>query len=139
MALRYLLDTNVVSEWVKPVPDPAVMAKFSRHQAACAVSAPTLQELAFGFSRLPPSRRRDHLEHWLTGLAQRLPVLAFDAQAAWWLGVERARQAQQGRTLPYVDGEIAAVAVTAGLTLVTRNLKDFGQVQGLSVVAWHPD
>lgn len=137
MALRYLLDTNVVSEWVKPQPDERVLTRLQRDHAACAIAAPTLQELAFGLARLPPSRRRDQLEFWLTGLAERLPVLGFDARAAWWLGVERARLANIGRTLPYVDGEIAAVAVTQGLCLVTRNLRDFEAVDELQRECWH--
>lgn len=137
MALRFLLDTNVVSEWVRPHPDKAVLTRLQAEQAACAMAAPTLQELAFGLARLAPGRRRDQLETWLTGLADRLPVLPVNARAAWWLGVERARRERLGRPLPYVDGEIAAVAVTTGLTLVTRNGRDFESINGLQVETWH--
>lgn len=137
MALRYLLDTNVVSEWVKPVPDEAVVRRLTRHQGACAIAATTLHELTFGFARLPPGRRRDQLEGWLTGLADRLPILPFDAQAAWWLGVERARLARSGIVLPLADGEIAAVAVQSSPTLVTRNVRDFEAVEELKVQNWH--
>lgn len=137
MALRYLLDTNVVSEWVKPLPNEAVLKRLARHQGACAMAATSLQELAFGFARLAPGRRRDHLEQWLAGLAERIPVIEFDAPAAWWLGVERARLAGQGIVLPYADGEIAACAVTRELHLVTRNGRDFEAVDGLRLVNWH--
>ena len=137
MALRWLLDTNVISEWVKPAPDAAVLKLLQRHQAACAMAAPSLEVLAYGFARLAPGRRRDQLESWLTGLAQRLPVLPFDAQAAWWLGVERARLARAGIQRSHADGEIAAVAVMAQLKLVTRNVKDFAAVDGLVVECWH--
>lgn len=138
MALRYLLDTNVVSEWVKPMPDEAVLKKLARHQGVCAIAATTLQELAFGFARLAPGRRRDQLEQWLIGLADRIPILAFDARAAWWLGVERARLAQRGIVLSYADGEIAACAVAAELTLVTRNGRDFEAIEGVRLESWHP-
>ena len=137
MALRYLLDTNAVSEWVKPTPDATVLKSLQRHHDARAIAAPTLQELAYGFARLAPGKRRDQLELWLNELAQRLPVLPFDAQAAWWLGVERARLGRVGIQLPHVDGEIAAVAQTAQLVLVARNVKDFERIEGLVVECWH--
>ncbi len=137
MALKFLLDTNVVSEWVKQQPDAGVLSEMHRHEGACAVAAPTLEELAFGLSRLPPGRRRDQLEQWLTALAQRLPVLPYDAKAAWWWGVERARLARIARPVPRPDGSIAAVAATHGLTLVTRNLKDFQPMSGFEMVSWH--
>lgn len=137
MRLRYLLDTNVLSEWVKPQPHASVMQALQRHEAECAMAAPTLQELVFGVARLPHGQRRAALELWLGNCAKQMPVLSFDAKAAWWLGQERARLANKGRALPHADGEIAACAVAHGLTLVTRNVKDFEGLQGLTVVNWH--
>lgn len=137
MALRYLLDTNVLSEWVKPQPHAGVMQAMQRHEAECAIAATTLQELAFGVARLPQGQRRAALETWLSGCAHRFPILPFDAKAAWWLGLERARLAAIGRALPHADGEIAACAVAHELILVTRNVKDFEGLQGLGLVNWH--
>lgn len=137
MALRYLLDTNVVSELTKPVPNPKVLQALARDEADCAISAPTLEELVFGCRRLPSGARQDWLLRWLNGLPAQLPVLPFDAVAACWLGAERARLAQLGRPAPRTDGEIAAVAVAHGLTLVTRNLRDFAPFDALTVVDWH--
>jgi tRNA(fMet)-specific endonuclease VapC len=136
VTLRYLLDTNVVSEWVKPTADAQVVARLTQHEAACAIAAPTLEELAFGMARLPPSRRRDQLEQWLAATVDRMPVLPFDARAAWWLGVERARLARLGRPAPRADGEIAAIAVAHGLILVTHNVKDFAAFSGLRIEDW---
>lgn len=138
MALQFLLDTNVVSEWVKLQPEQAVLTAMQQHEGACAIASPTLEELAFGMSRLVPSRRRDQLEAWLTALAQRLTVLPYDARSAWWWGVERARLERVGRPVPRADGSIAAVAATQGLTLVTRNLRDFQPMAGLEMTSWHP-
>jgi tRNA(fMet)-specific endonuclease VapC len=137
MALRYLLDTNVVSELTKPAPNPAVLQSLARDGADCAICALTLEELVFGCRRLPAGARQDWLLRWLDGLPAQLPVLPFDAAAARWLGIERARLAQLGRPAPRTDGEIAAVAVAHGLTLVTRNLHAFAPFDALAMVDWH--
>ena len=137
MALRFLLDTNVVSELTKPRPNPDVLQALAQHEAACAISAPTLEELVFGCHRLPAGARRDWLRRWVQGLPARLPVLPFDEAAAIWLGAERARLAALGRPAPRTDGEIAAVAVSRGLTLVTRNQRDFAVFEGLVLEDWH--
>ena len=137
MAPRFLLDTNVVSELTKPQPNPGVLQSLAQHEADCAISAPTLEELVFGSNRLPAGARRDWLRRWVQGLPARLPVLPFDEAAAIWLGAERARLAALGRPAPRTDGEIAAVAVSQGLILVTRNQRDFQTFAGLTTVNWH--
>ena len=137
MALLYLLDTNVVSELTKPQPNAAVVFALRLREAECAISTITLEELAFGGARLQAPQRRAWFAEWLAGLSTRLPVLSFDAAAALWLGQEKARLQARGRPAPRTDGEIAAVAVTQGLTLVTRNTKDFAAFEGLQLADWH--
>lgn len=137
MALRFLLDTNVVSELTKPAPNASVLHKLARFEADCAISAPTLEELHFGCARLPPGARQDWLHRWIAGLATRIEVLPYDQTAAAWLGPERARLAALGRPVSRADGEIAAVAVTRGLVLVTRNRKDFTAFATLVLQDWH--
>ena len=137
MAMRFLLDTNVVSELTKPQPNAGVLQALTQHEAVCAISAVTLEELVYGCHRLAPGARQDWLLRWLQGLPARLPVLPFDQQAAVWLGAECARLAGLGRTAPRTDGEIAAVAVSQGLTLVTRNVRDFDAFTELTIADWH--
>ena len=70
-------------------------------------------------------------------VAKQLPILPYDEQAARWHALERARLSLTGRTPSFVDGQIAAIAVTNGLTLVTRNSNDFQFFSGLTVEDWH--
>lgn len=134
---RFLLDTNVISEMSMLAPNPQVMRAFERHEASCVLPAPVLEELQFGVARLAMGRKRALLEHWLTALVERIEVLPYDARAANWLGRERARLTRMGTPAPRTDGEIAAIAVTRSLTLVTRNQADFAAFDGLQLANWH--
>lgn len=136
MTALYLLDTNVVSELAKRVPNAGVEERLLAHQLACAVAAPSVEELAFGIGRLPPSAKRDLLGRWLEGILSGFILLPYDTRGALWLGRERARLAGIGLPAPRADGEIAAVAVAHGLTLVTRNVGDFTHFDGLKVENW---
>ena len=136
MTLRYLLDTNVVSELAKQSPHSGVAAKVIAHQSSCALAAPTVEELRFGVARLPGGRRREMLELWLDGILQRFALLPYDHRAALWLGRERARLAACGLPAPRADGEVAAVAMANGLTLITRNQVDFANFEGLAMEDW---
>lgn len=66
-----------------------------------------------------------------------MPVLSYDAQAARWHAAERARLEAVGKPAPAVDSQLAAIAVVNGLTLVTRNLRDFASFTDLHSVSWH--
>jgi tRNA(fMet)-specific endonuclease VapC len=134
--LRYLLDTNVISEWAKPDPHPAVVQRLQAQWSCCAISAPALEELQFGCARMPIGRRRKTVQDFIDGVASRMPVLPFDGRAAVWLAWERARLAAAGRVMPRIDGAIAGVAAVNGLVLVTRNLKDFEGYRGLVSENW---
>ena len=106
------------------------------HQVACAIAAPSVEELVFGVSRLPPSARRDSLERWLEGILDSFILLPFDVRCGLWLGRERARLAGLGLPAPRAEGEIAAVAATQDLILVTRNTADFRQFHSLRLENW---
>jgi predicted nucleic acid-binding protein len=122
----YLIDTNVLSEMIKPRPSPSVVAWVSNaDEASCFLSALTVGELRKGVRRLQvrgSTTRAERLESWLTeteiGYGDR--VLAVDsAVARAWADLDA------GRTLPVVDALIAATAAVYGLTVVTRNQPDF--------------
>lgn len=134
MTLRYLLDTNVLSEPLKPQPDRRVLGWIEEHHRAVATAAPVWHELQFGVRRLPTSARREELERYLEQtLAPSLPILPYDTEAAEWHAAERSRLTGRGRTPAFVDGQIAAVAVVNQLDLVTLNAKDFVGFRDLRV------
>lgn len=137
MSLRYLLDTNVISEPLRPQPQPDVLARLQHHQTVIAIASVVWHELSFGCYRLPPSARRVAIEHFLHQvIAPTIPILAYDERAASWHARERARLVQIGRTPAFVDGQIAAIAQTNQLTLVTFNTADYTAFEGLTIEDW---
>lgn len=137
MKPKYLLDTNVVSEPLRPTPSTAVMRRLRRHQGEIAISSVVWHELQFGVQRLPESRRREVLARYLDDVvAATMPILDYDRSAAEWHAAERARLAAKGDTPPFTDGQIAAIARVNGLTLVTSNTVDFRRFRGLRLQFW---
>ena len=133
----FLLDTCVLSEGIRPVPDVLVDAWFKAQDSYdLFISAVTAGELRFGIDRLPIGRKREGLDRWyaetvMIGFAGR--VLAFDLKASSHWAVLRANN-PNAKT---VDTQIAATAMTHGFTLVTRNISDFA-FEGLSLLnPWH--
>jgi tRNA(fMet)-specific endonuclease VapC len=137
VTLRYLLDTNVVSEPLRPAPDQAVVDHLREHQTEIAIASVAWHELWYGCYRLPASTKRSVIETYLNNVVARaIPMLPYDQQAAQWHAKERARLAQIGRTPPFADGQIAAVAATNGLCLVTFNHDDYAAFRGLRLEDW---
>ena len=80
--------------------------------------------------------RRDAIGRFLLEVVGHLPVLPYDGPAARIHAELRAQREQTGQTLPFVDGQIAAIAMAHGTTLVTRNTRDFAGLSGLRLVNW---
>ena len=125
----FLLDTNIPSEIIRKQPDPRVSAwVFAQEEAALHLSVVTIGELRRGLTILPESRRRAQLEEWMDNdliplfSGRILPVT--QAIADRW-GRLSGQRHLAGRPLSMADGLIAATAVEHGLTLVTRNVKDY--------------
>ena len=137
MSTAFLLDTNVLAEPLKPVPNPGVMRRLGQSEGRMAIPAPVWHEMWFGCARLAEGKRRGAIEAYLSDVLRRaLPILAYSARAAEWHAHERSRLAGRGQTPSFVDGQIASIAVENGLTLVTRNVSDFKAFRDLRVVDW---
>lgn len=134
---RYLLDSNVVSEPARVRPNVGVLSRLKRHRHEVCIAAPVLHELRYGVNRMPAGARKRNLATYLASLLDTsLAVLPYDRKAALWHADERARLSALGRTPAHVDGQIAAVAATNNLTLVTRNTSDFVDFAALRVENW---
>ena len=119
-----LLDTNVLSELVRPKPEPKVLA-FLRAQDSPFISALTLHELAFGAERAPDSARRAKLNLWISGIQSQFAgrIVDIDGEIASVGG--RLRAAAAGHAVDAMDSLIAACAVSRDAAIATRNLRDF--------------
>lgn len=138
--VRYLLDTNILSEPLAARPHPQVLEKFQAHRRALVLSAVTWQEMLYGMFLLPPGARRAQIEDYLfRRIRPTLPILALDERAAHWQAEQRARLRQVGKSPSYPDSEIAAIAAVNDCVLVTRNLSDFRDFDGLRSENWLAD
>jgi toxin FitB len=126
---KYLLDTNVISEFRKPRPDPNVLAWLEQVDSDLVhLSVITVGELQKGIARLTDENRRRLLQAWLredllVRFAGRIALLDVDVLLRW--GNMLARLEQSGLTMSAVDSLIAAIALHGGFVLVTRNERDF--------------
>jgi tRNA(fMet)-specific endonuclease VapC len=137
MAIKYLLDTNILSEPVRKTPNPKVVKHIQEAADEMAIAATTWHELLFGVLRMPDSQRRTALEQYLLDtIRPEVPILPYDAQAAAWFAQERAHLSSKGLPPSYPDGHIAAVAAVNGLILVTRNVADFTEFSDLKIENW---
>lgn len=133
--MRYLLDTNILSELTRPQPHAKVLAALRLNWQLSVTTSITWHELQFGVRRLPASKRRNQLEQFLLNLAG-LPILAYDQRVATRHAAARAWLESRGKCMSHVDGQIAAVAEVHGLTVVTRNLADFQQYPDIRLENW---
>lgn len=137
MTIHYLLDTNVLSEPLRPRPNNSVLDMLKKTREECATAAIVWHELLTGCERLPKSARRKALESYLFEVvAASMLILPYDSDAAAWHAVERARLMNAGKTAPFADGQIAAIASTNSLTLVTFNTVDYKSFKGLLLADW---
>jgi len=127
--VNYLLDTNAVSEWVTPQPNPGLIGWMeAADEDRIFLSVVTLAELLHGVERMAPGARRARLEHWLQlELPLRFEgrILPVDEKIAEAWGRTVAHSESAGRPVGAMDAFLAATAEVHRLTLVTRNVAHF--------------
>ena len=134
MTLRYLLDTNIVSYYVRrssPTLENRVSDALTRQTIS--ISVLTRAELRFGQASMQAEdKRRSFIDSFLL----RLPNLVWTSNAADRYGVIKALHKRQGTPIDEIDTQIAAHALAEGLILVTHNTKHFDKVPGLKLEDW---
>ena len=133
-----LLDTNVLSELMRPSPEHRVILWLDRRpESEVWISAITVAEIHMGIALLPEGRRKG----LLFDLAEQTfqedfsdQCLPFDCEAAREYALIIAERNRKGRPISVEDAQIAAIARSAGLQLATRNTKDFTDIEGLVIV-----
>lgn len=136
--MKYLLDTCVVSELVKPIPNDGLVKWIQRQgEFDLVLSVMTLGEIKKGIALLKESKRKQELEVWLKKdllerFSSRIVPIHWEVASLW--GKLSARVSLKGNHITVVDGLIAATALIHDLVLVTRNTKDFEFIEELQLL-----
>ena len=131
-----LLDTNVVSEAMKPTPDEAERGWLDEQAAETLfLSSVTIAELMFGIGALPDGKRKDRLTEALDGVMELFAdrVLPFDVGAARQYAELAVKARAAGKGFPTPDGYIAAIAASKGFAVATRDTSAF-DAAGVEVI-----
>lgn len=123
----YLLDTNIISEYMKQAPNQNVVAWLNNHKEELYLPSIALDELHYGVLRLAEGRRKEAYRRMVETLADVYAdkIVPFDARAAWRSAEFRWIAHSLGFNPSVQDMMIAAIASTHDAVLVTRNVKDF--------------
>ena len=135
-----VLDTNVISELMRPQPEARVLAwADGLDPEAVAITAMNEAEILHGLARLPNGRRKQALRQGWDGLMVELfagRIWPFTSEAAHWYGEVLVRREQLARPMASADAVIAAIALTHGVPLATRNEADFADIGLVLINPW---
>jgi hypothetical protein len=130
--VRYLVDTNVISELCKPKSSPVVLEWIqAQSPESLYMSAISVGEIERGIARLPAGKRRARIEAWWTELVNEVyaaRILPYDGKAAAVCGRVMGELDTGGMSLPWPDVMIAAIAKVHSLTVATRDVSDFERI-----------
>ncbi|HET9680264.1 MAG TPA: type II toxin-antitoxin system VapC family toxin [Gammaproteobacteria bacterium] len=132
-----ILDTNVISELIRPKPDTAVLSWLDKQPADdLFITAISVAELLYGTHRLPDGKRKTALRDSIEAMLEKYfsdTIAPFDTQAAIIYAELVAEHEKQGRMISMADAQIAAICRNHQTILATRNIKDFTHL-GISLI-----
>ena len=135
--VRILLDTNVLSEPLREQPNGFVVEQLQDGMHQLLTASVLIHELAYCVQRLSAGKKQQRLVSYLVALLESgLQVLSYNCRAALWHDQQAAQLEAEGRWTAFADGQIAAIAATNDLAMVTHNLSDFADFQGLQLLDW---
>jgi predicted nucleic acid-binding protein len=131
--MEFLIDSNVLSETLKPEPDPIVIDWLRMHESKLAVDPMVIGEIRFGILRLAQGKKRRSMELWFDAVVARIQCVGWGAEFGHrWAELVVTLRAK-GKAMPLQDSFIATTALFHNLTVVTRNPADFANC-GVRVV-----
>ena len=129
----YLLDTNIISEMFRPKPNPLVFNKLEEYEKLCSLPSTAWNELLFGVNIMASGKKRDYIFSKLVDDIQaNYEIIQYDNHAARIHADIRSRLKEQGIGIDFQDSQIASIAVSNNMILVTRNIKHFESIQKVS-------
>ena len=130
---HYLLDSNIISEIIKPLPDFNVIKKLAEHSSDCAIASSSWQELLYGMYKMPEGMNKKYLEKFLVDdVMENFKVITYSKKSAEIHADIRAKCDKIGRPAPFADSLIASIALANHMVLVTRNTKHFEAIREVS-------
>lgn len=137
--MKYLLDTCVISEFVKPSPNKKVISWINEIPSEMLfISVVTIGEIRKGITKLPESKKKQKLTLWLNTILEEYEerVISIDLAVADTWGILQNDTEKNGVPMSSIDGLIAATAYTHNLTLITRNKEDFNNSKISLINPW---
>ena len=137
MGIKYLLDTNILSELSKNKPNLNVVSHLNQYGSNCSTASIVIHEISYGINRLIEGKTKKNLQLFLKQLeTYKFQIFPYNTEAAYYHASERAKLVKQGLTPAFADGQIAAIASINNLVLVTRNTNDFTNFSDLVLENW---
>lgn len=131
--MKYLVDVNVLCEPTRSAPNVEVSGWLHANVDEIVVDAVVLAEVRLGILVLPHGRRRAKLDEWFHAVVRKIECLPWDVEVSLMWADLLAALRKKGRAIPRLDSMIAATALHHGLTVATRNTRDF-ELAGVDVV-----
>lgn len=130
----YLLDTNIISEFVKPKSNESVLRNVRQREKLCAICSTVWQESVQGCEKLPEGKRKNEIKRYIEKIESTYEIIPYNSFAAEICGELRAKCEKQGKPASFYDSQIAATAIANGMVLITHNTEDYKALQENSIL-----